>query len=351
LAPTIRLLVADGSRIHTQLLAEALRRDPELIVSAFELGSDNLASAVRNRHADVLVLSSTLDEQPGRGFEALRRIRCSTPRIRAVMLLDSSSDEAALSAFRAGARGIVSRTEPISTLNGCIRRVHDGYIWANERQLTVAIEALAAAPMVRAVNAKGISLLSPRELQIVRSLAEGLTNREIAARLKLSQHTVKNYLFRVFDKLGVSSRVELLFMTLADSGGPSAPKPRENGGSGDQYGLLLRAAESPRTPLQLAAARMCASLQKEPRDLTQAYAWYLLAAHHGLHLKEQMGRSMTVRQVEEAQKQARVWLARSPATMPLPEARPAPKPPRRADPSPSSPGGKQNERAKTAYRV
>jgi len=80
--------------------------------------------------------------------------------------------------------------------------------------MSYAVEALAALPEVRAVDANGIDLLSKRELEVVRCLAEGLTNRDIARRLGLSEHTIKNYLFRVFDKLGVSSRLELLFMTL-----------------------------------------------------------------------------------------------------------------------------------------
>ena len=67
---------------------------------------------------------------------------------------------------------------------------------------------------LRTVNARGLSLLSKREIQVVHCLAEGLSNREIAEHLKLSQHTVKNHLFRIFDKLGVSSRVELLYVTL-----------------------------------------------------------------------------------------------------------------------------------------
>src|SRR6202163_972780 len=89
--------------------------------------------------------------------------------------------------------------------------------------MSFAVEALASSPVLRAVDANGLSLLSKREMDVVRSLAEGLTNREIAERLGLSQHTIKNYLFRVYDKLGVSSRLELLFMTLTQAGAKPSP--------------------------------------------------------------------------------------------------------------------------------
>lgn len=349
---TIRLLVADGSRIHTQLLVEALRRDPALDVRPFESGFESLTSSVQTHNADVLLLSSMLEEQPGRGFEMLRAVHSAVPKTRGVMLLDSSSDEAVLSAFRAGARGVVSRTEPVDTLNDCIRRVHAGQIWANHNHLTIAIEALAATRDVRAMNAQGMSLLSKRELQIVRSLAEGLTNREIAERLKLSQHTVKNYLFRVFDKLGVSSRVELLFMTMAAGVQPEQKKSRvlENQGSADDFALFLKAAENGGMPLpQLALAQMYASLQKEPRDLVQAYAWYLLAADRGLQAKEQMGKNMTVKQIEDAQTQANHWLARLQPQGPLSESSLTAKPPRPTEVSRPSVGAKENEKAKAAY--
>src|SRR5207245_4183759 len=106
--------------------------------------------------------------------------------------------------------------------------------WANGQQMAYAVEALASSPEVRAVDANGLSLLSKREMDVVRSLAEGLTNREIAARLGLSQHTIKNYLFRVYDKLGVSNRLELLFMTLTQAGASqlvpqTAPENPTNG--------------------------------------------------------------------------------------------------------------------------
>jgi two-component system nitrate/nitrite response regulator NarL len=349
---TIRLLVADGSRIHTQLLADALRRDAELTVLPFEAGAATLLAAVHTHNIDVLLMSSALDERPGRGFELLREIRSSLPKIKAVMLLDSSADEAVLSAFRAGARGVISRTEPVHILNLCIRRVHEGQIWANHRQITIAVEALAAAPDVRAMNAQGMNLLSKRELQIVRSLAEGLTNREIAERLKLSQHTVKNYLFRVFDKLGVSSRVELLFMTLAGAGAEPArkkSKPCESAASADGFTLFTQGAESGLPLPQLALAQMYVCLQEEPRDVVQAYAWYLLAADGGTQIKAQMENGMTPKQIEEAHGKAKSWLARLHPSGAIPQAQPAAKPPRPvaglSQPSPR----RESDKSKAAF--
>ena len=220
---TIRVLVVDDTRIHTQLLADALRRDRQFEVSAPSVLSRDLVETVKQQRIDVVVLSSNIDEQPLRGFELLRQLRASNPGLFAVMLLDSSKRESVLHAFHAGARGICSRHDSVESLAKCIRSVCQGQIWANSEQVAFAVEALACSPVVRAVDANGLSLLSKRELEVVRSLAEGLTNREIAERLGLSQHTIKNYLFRVYDKLGVSSRLELLFMTLTQAGAPQAP--------------------------------------------------------------------------------------------------------------------------------
>jgi DNA-binding NarL/FixJ family response regulator len=91
-----------------------------------------------------------------------------------------------------------------------VRIVHAGQIWANAEEIEFVFRAFAEAPVTRLVGADGEVLLSAREQQVVRFVVEGLNNREIAAQLELSEHTIKNYIFHIFNKLGISSRVELV---------------------------------------------------------------------------------------------------------------------------------------------
>ena len=323
---TIRVLVADNSRIHTHLLADALKRDPLLEVFPFEAGSHALVAAALEQNIDVFVIDSNLDEQPLRGFEVLHELRVNRRDIRAVLLLGSSKDEAVLRAFRAGARGLFSKNDPLELLSECVRTVYQGQVWANKQALGVAVDALAKLPEVRAVNAKGMKLLSKRELQVVHSLAEGLTNREIAEQLKLSQHTVKNYLFRIFDKLGVSSRVELLFMTLSQANGEVPPPPQHtNGHSESNSDLLQKSAEAGVPAAQLALAQRCLLRRRDAQDVIDAYMWYLVATERALLARGSITKMMTAEQIEEAKHRASVWLSRlrkAPPTSADPDAGP-----------------------------
>jgi two-component system, NarL family, nitrate/nitrite response regulator NarL len=316
---SIRVLVADGSRIHTYLLADALKRDSGLEVIPYDSGPKDLIEAIKG--IDVLVISSSLEGQAGKGFKVLHALRAASPGIRAIVLMDSCTDEALLAAFRAGARGVFSKEVPPHILEKCIRCVHQGQVWANSRELALAIEALAAAPVVRAVNASGMNLLSKRELQVVHALAQGLTNREIAEGLKLSQHTVKNYLFRVFDKLGVSSRVELLFMTLGDAASlqthtPDSAISSAPSASRDEFTLFQKAAEAGLPAAQLALSQMYSARRRDRQDLVQAYAWSLIATKRATLAKELMTRSMTAEEIEEGQERANAWLAHSSSSSP-----------------------------------
>jgi DNA-binding NarL/FixJ family response regulator len=314
----IRVLVADNTRIHTQLLADALKRDHGLDVISSDSDSHSLIAAAAAHKADVLLLSSNLDEEPLRAFEVLRELRASHPQTRAVILLDSSKRETILHAFRAGARGIFSRHESVDSLCKCVRSVHEGQIWASSQQMSFAVEALASSPTVRAVDAKGLDVLSKREMEVVRCVAEGLTNREIAERLALSQHTIKNYLFRVFDKLGVSGRVELLFMTLshaspAQSLAASLFASPSNGARHDKATLAIceKAAEQGLPTAQLALAQLYAARRAGLKDLVHAYMWFLIAGEQITQAKNHINQSMTMEQLLEAEQRAAEWIRKT----------------------------------------
>lgn len=306
---SIRVLVADNTRIHTQLLADALRRDRSLeVIGAVSHSRDLIEAAITHR-IQVMVLSSNLDEEPLRGVEVLRELRAARPDIHAIILLDSSKREIVVEAFRAGARGVFSRHESLETLSKCVHQVHAGQIWANDQQMVFAIEALAASPSVRAVGANGLSLLSKREMEVVQCLAEGLTNREIAARLGLSQHTIKNYLFRVFDKLGVSSRLELLSLTLSQASAPGSSNPVQSAEA--HLAGFQKAAEQGQPSAQIALAEMYRRGKGVDKDPVSAYMWYLVSERTSLDMKEeinaakrQLAESLTTEQMMEAQKRA-----------------------------------------------
>jgi DNA-binding NarL/FixJ family response regulator len=118
--------------------------------------------------------------------------------------------------MRSGARGLFCRAcQPFKALCRCIYAVHAGQIWANTEQLHYLIDALAMTTPTHLINAKGEELLTEREEQVVAHVAEGISNREIAEQLYIKENTVKKALLRIYDKLGVSNRVELVLYALA----------------------------------------------------------------------------------------------------------------------------------------
>jgi DNA-binding NarL/FixJ family response regulator len=130
----------------------------------------------------------------------------------------------AISAFRSGARGIFCITDAnLRLLCKCLQRVAAGQVWATTEQLNYVMDIVSEVPSLRVLSSRGDRLLTPREEQVVALVAEGLGNRQIARELNLSEHTIKKYLFRVFEKLGVSSRVELVLYAVNNG----EPRPAE----------------------------------------------------------------------------------------------------------------------------
>jgi two-component system nitrate/nitrite response regulator NarL len=206
----IRVLAADANRMNSQLLAAALERDKRFHVLEPVSDARGIIATVAKEKPTVVVISAELDDDKRKGFEIARELHASHSETRVVMLLDSSERSQVVEAFRTGARGVFSRSESLTSLARCIQCVSEGQIWANSKELRYILEALGEALPLRVVDTRGAALLSRREVEVVRCVAEGLSNREIAQRLGLTEHTVKNYLFRIFDKLGVSKRVEVV---------------------------------------------------------------------------------------------------------------------------------------------
>ena len=211
----VRVLAADSTSMSTQLLVEALARDPQLHMIESPSNGPALLQLLKRDKPQVVVLSAKIGEGEAGGFELIREIRTQSPSTRVVILLDASERQTVVEAFRAGAHGVFCRTEPFRLLSKCIQCVHQGQVWANSGELRFVLEALSK-PAFANFQSHGGSLLSARETDVVRCVAEGMTNREIAQRLKLTEHTVKNYLFRIFDKLGVGSRVEVVLYALGN---------------------------------------------------------------------------------------------------------------------------------------
>jgi len=205
----LRILAADSTAMTTQLLVDALGRNGlfEMIESPSDIRS--LLSLVKRDKPAVAVISAQLEQPKDSIAELIRNIRVESPDTRVVVLLDFSEPNNIIAAFRAGAQGVFCRTEPFHLLSKCLQCVAKGEVWASRSELQTVLEALAQPALPSSLTLTA-GLLSARETDVVRCVAEGLTNREIAQRLKLTEHTVKNYLSRIFDKLGVSSRVEVL---------------------------------------------------------------------------------------------------------------------------------------------
>ncbi len=241
----IRVLAADSTRMGSQLLAQALAQDEQFHVTGVEPKSAAILSAVAEQRPHVVLMSSLLEDSATEGFDVTRQVCAGHPDTRVVLLMDTSNPSAVVEAFRCGARGVFSRTESSGSLAKCISSIHHGQVWANSAELRYVIEALRESEPVRLVDAGGQALLSKREQDVVRCVAEGLSNREIATALKLTEHTVKNYLFRIFDKLGVSSRVEVvLYVFRLRKAMVGFPSPDEVTAAAPEQQLLSRSAKA-----------------------------------------------------------------------------------------------------------
>jgi DNA-binding NarL/FixJ family response regulator len=209
--------------MNCELVATSLRassRRFDVVGSA--VSASELRKILNQQSPEVALISSQLEDGLAAGFDVVREIRSSFPGTRPIILLDSMEPRMVIRSFQVGAKGIFSRDKSIETLHKCIEVVDSGQIWASTSELQIVLEMIARRSRLGPMTSKGTKILSGKETEIANLVTEGLSNGEIAEKLALSTHTVKNYLYRVYDKLGISSRVELVTYILT----PEAAEPR-----------------------------------------------------------------------------------------------------------------------------
>lgn len=206
----IRVLIADSNRMQSQLLLSAFRRHPEFQIAACPMDIVSILRSSAEKPPGVVLLPAS-QASATEIIMVLRRFHLSYPAIPTVLLADSVDRDLVISAFRAGARGIFPVIDAsLRLLCKCLICVAQGEIWASSEQLNYVMDLISEVPSLRVLDSRGTSLLTPREQQVVALVAEGLSNRQVAMELNLSEHTIKKYLFRIFEKLGISTRVELV---------------------------------------------------------------------------------------------------------------------------------------------
>ena len=206
----IRILIADDHPIVRDGLRKLLGLEEDLEVVGEAGDGEATVLLVEKLDPDVLLLDIRM---PGvDGFGALQRLQKLNLRTRVIILTASEDKNEFVQAMKMGCSGIVLKQTAADLIIKSIRRVHAGEIWLDSNT-TAAVMRQFASPLDGApqagMRARDRSPLSNREREIVALVAQGYKNKEMAEKMFISEQTVKNHLHNIFDKLGVSDRLEL----------------------------------------------------------------------------------------------------------------------------------------------
>jgi DNA-binding CsgD family transcriptional regulator len=182
-----------------------------------------------------------------------------------------------VAAFRCGAKGVFSRSEPPANFRTCIERVGSGEIWAGRKEAEFLLAAMRNSPSCDGIDDDKVSALSKRELEVAECAAQGQSNKQIADQLGLSEHTVKNYLFRIFGKMGVSNRFELLFLLYNTRDHGSRKELVQSNSFESQVQRCLKAAEAGSAAAQFSLGLAYLGKGGFERNASSAYYWLRMA--------------------------------------------------------------------------
>ena len=200
----IKILIADDHVIFRDGLRKLLDSDDELTVVGEAAGGAECFKMLAKLKPDILLLDLRMPDKGG--LAVLEEVNFDTVPTRVIVLTAAEDNREVMRAMRLGARGVVLKQSATEVLLKSIHRVHAGEIWLDNR---MTAEVLNAFSVARAAPHGEKPLLSDREKEIVHLVVQGFRNKEIGVKLFIGEQTVKNHLHNIFDKLGVSDRLEL----------------------------------------------------------------------------------------------------------------------------------------------
>lgn len=201
----IRILLADDHPIFRDGLRKLLTSDDNLTIVGEASNGQECIQLLAKLKPDILLLDLRMPDKDG--LAVLEEINFETMPTRVIILTATEDDRDVIRAMRLGARGVVLKQSATDLLVKSIHKVYSGEIWLDQHMTAEVMKAFAKSSEAGPRREK--PLLSDREKEIVQLVAQGFRNKEIGEKLFISEQTVKNHLHNIFDKLGVSDRLEL----------------------------------------------------------------------------------------------------------------------------------------------
>jgi DNA-binding NarL/FixJ family response regulator len=225
----IRLIVADGEPIFRVGVRKIIAIEDDIRIVAQVESAQNAITAVGRYEADLILLESGLSTSPG---DLVTSLLALAPSIKVILVMIEPTEAETVELLRLGVRGIVTRSIAPDLLIKCIHKVYEGETWLDHQGVNWVIEAYRAQA-AQLISPRNRVKLNPKEIQIIAGVTQGLRNKDIAQEVGTTEQVVKNYLRKIYDKLGVSDRLELALYCMhhrlleayprADSSSPAQP--------------------------------------------------------------------------------------------------------------------------------
>ena len=236
-SPAIRIILADSQAIYRVGMRKVFALEDDIRVVAQAETLANLYAALHRFPTDVVfiegaLISGTVDAIP----ELVRR----APEAKIIVQVSESDESNTVELYRRGVRGVVPRSISPDLLIKCVRKIADGETWIDNQSISWVIEAYRAQATTL-TNPRTQPKLSKKELAIISCITRGMRNKEIAYQIGTTEQVIKNYLRKVYDKLGVSDRLELALYCLHHQLLKKYDQETEGQGVAADPALLVRA--------------------------------------------------------------------------------------------------------------